>query len=524
MADAFIKTDPDGVVDQDGDAPMASPSFKPSSLMTQVRIPPPGETPPLSAGPQKTDVTSIPQMHKIVIPSYASWFLLLRIHEIEIRAMPEFFDSRSPLKTPLAYTNYRNFMVNTYRLNPNEYLLLTAVRRNLAGDVGALLRIHRFLSRWGIINYQVNPENRPAGVEPPAIDPHVLYDHPRGLFPFESFVLPDETEKVEKLKEIVGNTSAASGEPQRPKIVEKNDDAQWSPEELKKLLEAVQNGPSGRPDWSKIAASVGTKTPEQCVARFMKLPIEDTYLDEASGPLKYAPHLPYSKADNPVISSIAFLCSLVDADTVAAATNRAIRSLDEAEIKKLEGDSAKIEPLEGGPEDPESKLREGVAAALGTAGARLHVFATYEERQLNKVLSQIADREIKKVDIKLDRLRAAELELEIQRKRLAAMQEEVFLERLAFGKFQKAVHSNFVASHSELVKVTQSLREVGDEQAAEKLKNVEAQLAQAHAIINSNSRFTLCHEEPESVEETTTQEEGAPVSMEAPDLYKFWTG
>lgn len=35
---------------------------------------------------------------------------------------------------------YRNFMVDTYRLNPTEYLTVTACRRNLTGDVCAILR------------------------------------------------------------------------------------------------------------------------------------------------------------------------------------------------------------------------------------------------------------------------------------------------------------------------------------------------------------------------------------------------
>ena len=39
-----------------------------------------------------------------------------------------------------SYMAYRNFMVDTYRLNPTEYLTSTACRRNLAGDVCAIMR------------------------------------------------------------------------------------------------------------------------------------------------------------------------------------------------------------------------------------------------------------------------------------------------------------------------------------------------------------------------------------------------
>ena len=60
-----------------------------------------------------------------------------------------------PQQTPEIYLSYRNFMIDTYRLNPTEYLTSTACRRNLAGDVCAVVRVHAFLEQWGLINYQV---------------------------------------------------------------------------------------------------------------------------------------------------------------------------------------------------------------------------------------------------------------------------------------------------------------------------------------------------------------------------------
>ena len=49
-------------------------------------------------------------------------------------------------------------MIDTYRLNPTEYLTSTACRRNLAGDVCAIMRVHAFLEQWGLVNYQVSLE------------------------------------------------------------------------------------------------------------------------------------------------------------------------------------------------------------------------------------------------------------------------------------------------------------------------------------------------------------------------------
>ena len=55
-------------------------------------------------------------------------------------------------------------MIDTYRLNPNEYLTVTACRRNLAGDVCAIMRVHAFLEQWGLINYQVDADLRPTSM------------------------------------------------------------------------------------------------------------------------------------------------------------------------------------------------------------------------------------------------------------------------------------------------------------------------------------------------------------------------
>lgn len=99
----------------------------------------------------------VAQTHQIILPSYSTWFDMHLIHPLEKKSLPEFFNSRNRSKTPAVYKDYRDFMINTYRLNPVEYLTVTACRRNLAGDVCAIMRVHAFLEQWGLINYQVRP-------------------------------------------------------------------------------------------------------------------------------------------------------------------------------------------------------------------------------------------------------------------------------------------------------------------------------------------------------------------------------
>lgn len=95
--------------------------------------------------------------YPIIIPSCAHWFDMNEIHQIEKESLPEFFNSLRPSKTPEIYKKYRNYIIELYRQNPRSYLTQTACRRNLAGDVCAILRIHSFLEHWGLINFNVDP-------------------------------------------------------------------------------------------------------------------------------------------------------------------------------------------------------------------------------------------------------------------------------------------------------------------------------------------------------------------------------
>lgn len=131
------------------------------------------------------------QTHHIIIPSYSAWFDYNSVHIVEKRALPEFFNSKNKSKTPEIYLAYRNFMIDTYRLNPTEYLTSTACRRNLAGDVCAIMRVHAFLEQWGLINYQIDAESRPTPMGPPPTSHfHVLSDTPCGLQPINAQKTP----------------------------------------------------------------------------------------------------------------------------------------------------------------------------------------------------------------------------------------------------------------------------------------------------------------------------------------------
>lgn len=79
-----------------------------------------------------------------------------------------------------------------------------------------------------------------------------------------------------------------------------------------------------RDDWNKVSQHVSTRTQHECILHFLRLPIQDPYCEEVSlGPLAHQP-IPFSKAGNPVMSTVAFLASVVDPRVAAAGAKAAL--------------------------------------------------------------------------------------------------------------------------------------------------------------------------------------------------------
>ncbi|KAM9813816.1 SWI/SNF complex subunit SMARCC2 [Neosynchiropus ocellatus] len=300
------------------------------------------------------------QTHHIIIPSYAAWFDYNSVHAIERRALPEFFNGKNKSKTPEIYLAYRNFMIDTYRLNPQEYLTSTACRRNLAGDVCAIMRVHAFLEQWGLINYQVDSESRPTPMGPPPTSHfHVLADTPSSLVPLQPkasqtpasqpmMSFPDKVkDKPADLQNFGLRTdmySKKTGSTKSKNAASSMRD--WTEQETLLLLEGLE---MYKDDWNKVSEHVGSRTQDECILHFLRLPIEDPYLEDTSstlGPLAYQP-VPFSQAGNPVMSTVAFLASVVDPRVASAAAKSALEefsrmkeevpaALVEAHVRRVE--------------------------------------------------------------------------------------------------------------------------------------------------------------------------------------------
>lgn len=313
------------------------------------------------------------QANHIIIPSYASWFDYNCIHAVERRGLPEFFNGRNNSKTPEVYIAYRNFMIDTYRLNPTEYLTVTAVRRNIAGDVCAIMRVHAFLEQWGLVNYQVDADARPTPMGPPSTSHfHVYLDAPSGLQPLnpprgqmsatqQMLSLPKENgiAKSEEKNDTSDKTDASLKNGFNDNFGLKVDQyakknsffkskaaanlsRDWTEQETLLLLEGLE---LYKDDWNKVCEHIGSRTQDECILHFLRLPIEDPYLDNTNstlGPLSYNP-IPFSKSGNPIMSTVAFLASVVDPRVASSAAKAA---MDEFAKLKDEATSALHAPAQ----------------------------------------------------------------------------------------------------------------------------------------------------------------------------------
>lgn len=88
------------------------------SLAQQV----PQASPPrdsVLSGPEPQSGPSVKkEMYRV--PAYACWFNWNKINDLERQLVPEFFNGRSASKTPKTYKDYRAFIINKYRENPER--------------------------------------------------------------------------------------------------------------------------------------------------------------------------------------------------------------------------------------------------------------------------------------------------------------------------------------------------------------------------------------------------------------------
>ena len=251
-------------------------------------------------------------------------------------------------------------------------------------------------------------------------------------------------------------------------------------------------------DWSLVSLHVGTRSREQCITKFIQLPIQDPYLDGATqkdlGALQYAPRdptsgqavplLPFAQADNPVMSVVALLASAVSPAVAAAAAQSALGTLTDKVRKTIQdaagqgapsseqgetGKDASLEtketldnsgaPTEEMDEDtaaarsssndekqntgetiPKNEVERAASIALGASACKAYVLASHEERECQRLVQQVIELQMKKMHLKMSQFEELENVLEGERRSIEAARKQLYSDRLAVQRQLAAVN------------------------------------------------------------------------------------
>lgn len=126
-------------------APASAPLPTQTGLAKVVSLP---EGTQISASLYQSSSTAAEEV-TIVKPS---WYEDTKPSELEQRSLPEWFNSSAPHRTAETYIAAREKILELAKKNGQQFITSTAIRRSVAGDVGSLLRLHKFMMDWGLLN------------------------------------------------------------------------------------------------------------------------------------------------------------------------------------------------------------------------------------------------------------------------------------------------------------------------------------------------------------------------------------
>lgn len=251
----------------------------------------------------------------------------------------------------------------------------------------------------------------------------------------------------------------------------------WTDQETLLLLEGLE---MHEEDWDKVAEHVATRTKDQCIVKFLQLPIEDPFLEATQtdlGPLQYA-RMPFSQNDNPILSVMAFLAATVDKDVAAAAAGQSIEELEKGLRKAVvaakangangkdkevagEGDEMEVDDVAAGETKEEgekdakeesddapsgtSKARNNIekaaTVALGAAAAKAHVLALEEDSTLHALVTSVIEAQVRKLELKMAHFDQLESLVEVERRAVEQGKQQLYEDRLKVSRVMLEVQS-----------------------------------------------------------------------------------
>ncbi|KAF9684351.1 hypothetical protein SADUNF_Sadunf04G0109300 [Salix dunnii] len=269
-----------------------------------------------------------------VVPSHCGWFSWTKIHSLEERLLPSFFNGKSQSRTPDTYLDIRNWIMKKFHTNPNTLIEVKDLSELEVSESEARQEVLEFLDYWGLINFhplQLYPVTNDDGDEaakkdcsleklfrfeaiqtcPPAVTKpnFTAPTTPSRLFPEPA--IAEELAKLEgpsveyhcnscsadcsrkryhcqkeadydlcadcfNNRKFGSNMSSSDFILMEPAEAAGVSGGKWTDQETLLLLEALE---LYKENWNEIAEHVATKTKAQCILHFVQMPIEDAFFD-----------------------------------------------------------------------------------------------------------------------------------------------------------------------------------------------------------------------------------------------------
>ncbi|KAK6939128.1 SANT/Myb domain [Dillenia turbinata] len=437
--------------------------------------PPPPSTPHTpSYKDSRQNPARAPQPHSdlIHIPSYSRWFSWDRIHDCEVRFLPEFFDSRSPSKNPRVYVYYRNSIIRRFRerfsQNPSIKITFTEARKTLVGDVGSIRRVFDFLEAWGLINYAAPAVKQPlkwedkdnklqSSGEPKIPVKETAQRFCSGCksvctiacFACDKYDLTLCARCYVRGNYQVGLNSTDFRRVEISEVIK----SEWTEKETLHLLEAVLHYGD---DWRKIAEHVGGRSEKECVARFIRLPFLEQFMGppgsmglenklanmngqngsktglestDTALPMKKPRLTPLADTSNPIMAQAAFLSALVGVEVAEAASQAAVTALSEVDFKASKERSVSVT-------NGSHVISDDNHGASTSGFIEAQAQIEKEENDVERAISSIVDVQMKEILKKIVHFEELELGMGKERQQLEQMRNLYFVDllTLAFHK------------------------------------------------------------------------------------------
>ncbi|KAL3129431.1 RSC8-like protein [Cryptosporidium hominis] len=315
------------------------------------------------------------------------------------------------------YKLIRNKIIEIYRETPRQYLTVTECRRRIiyTGDVSFLLKLHAYLEFWGLINFQADIKTLPPKLR--KLRDYRLNDidvnHSNNKSTLNISRINDEAINNPFINSMLVNCVSCGkpciysyyilragvvcgvsvavldrcvwcircySEGRYPPILNSghfikvdapvvssvtNPEeisrmgalgiASWTKEEVQKLIEGIEYYGD---DWDAISYHLGNvKTPQECVAYFIQLPIEEPFMRNINPSKNTKPSFPFMDVSNPLMTQIALIASTINPLVAASAAKSALDRILEIEGYKEISKDASLMP------DKDAHLRNEAAGS-----------------------------------------------------------------------------------------------------------------------------------------------------------------